>query len=92
MEIQSRNVAHHWFGADVACVVVQTGAPRGSVAQYRVRETLGAIARPILLSGTSTLLAVALMGNVHSYMIRTFLKTIFLVWAIPSVGGGRSRH
>lgn len=50
-----------------------------TVAAFRVKATLGAIGRPILLSGVSTLVAVGLLGNVASYMIRVFLKTIFLV-------------
>uniref|UniRef100_A0A914X5J9 SSD domain-containing protein n=1 Tax=Plectus sambesii TaxID=2011161 RepID=A0A914X5J9_9BILA len=45
----------------------------------RIRNALREVATPIFLAATSTLTAVSLLAFVGSYMIRVFLKTIFLV-------------
>uniref|UniRef100_A0A914V8W6 Uncharacterized protein n=1 Tax=Plectus sambesii TaxID=2011161 RepID=A0A914V8W6_9BILA len=51
----------------------------GVPSSVRVRLALDEVARPILNSGLSTLTAVCLVTLVQSYMLRTFVKSVFLV-------------
>uniref|UniRef100_A0A914V990 SSD domain-containing protein n=1 Tax=Plectus sambesii TaxID=2011161 RepID=A0A914V990_9BILA len=51
----------------------------GISSKHRVRVALDEVARPILNSGISTLVATCLVALVQSYMMRTFFKSILLV-------------